>query len=676
MPTTICKNKKYGLFTSGKQRTIIPGLKIHGLVIFLLTACTGTVSAQFPSAFLGGESFFYRQLDAMQWQYGSNLGITEGKFSMDLDHMFHSRFYLIDGDPQNIQDENQLNFSLQQWLTNKWALTGDVQTYSFTTTSLRQDLGHAGILYNPHEEIRLFLKGGFMSDRRSNNLDQGWSGRFHAQSLPIQTGDFVFHPHAEAHYAKISPREYATLRFRTDSEYRFNDFLMRANLQLASGTRESYQPSSFFNRGLSNIIESIQNDSTLLDMQIRMPLTGNIGLSIDLLTLGNTRTVEGRPVSDDFDDPIFNTRSRRRELQLRATTDYAFNKNQIALGFQYSYINRGTRLINTREIPEDQTNRRNEILRSSNFDQSRFELFTQNRFSLSDRNELILQAQSGILRYDTPEINLDDRDELNYLVLITDRHEFSPYFDLTVRAGGEATHYVYLSTTRSIENNWRRIIRLSPEINWQPHNRIQLRQSFQVRANYTIEDFQLEGRPKNDQSSREYAVQSNVDIVLAQNWQLEINGSRSELRIGRLYWNTFQETPTDTLITYNTELMIVHQTAQHRIGIGGRYYLRRDYLPQTTLRTEVTNEEGGQVPVSRTAPGVQYTRQMGPSVDIDLNFLSGNHLVISGWLQRQSVRRRLYTTYPDDVATAFQKEERQRSRRTYPNLEIRAVFSF
>ncbi len=646
-------------------------------LVTLLVVMLGsmTASGQTLPFGVGGETYFNRQLDAMRWQYRGDIDVEYHRFRLYMDNEFRSRMYLSDGRAQNIQDENQLRLEMRQWIRKDWAVIGEVHSYSFTTTNLRQETGHAGIMYNPHKELELSLLGGFMSDRRSDKLDQGWSGVFRARSRPIRAGDFIIHPTAEAHFADISPRKYSTYRLQSGNEYRYEDFLMRGDLSLSRGIRESYQPSSFFNRGLTNIIESIRSDTTALDLMIRVPVSEAMGLQIDLYTLSNTRMVESRPISEETEETIFDTRTQRRELLLRTLADYTHRRSRLALGLNLAYINRGSRLINTAGLPEDQVIRQNEVLRNSNSDQSRLELFTQNRLRLSDRNELLIYAQTGILRYDTPEINLDDRDELGYQVLITNRHVFSPYFDVSLRAGGEATHYVYLSAARSIENNWRRTIRLAPAVRWMPHDRLELRSTFLVRANYTVEDFQLEGRPKNDQSSREYAFRSDASIDISEGWQLDLSGARSELRIGRLFWDSFQETPTDTLITYDMEAMVYRQSGPHRIGVGGRLFLRRDFLPLASITAEVTDEIGTR-PVTRSAPGLQLTRQYGPSVDINLRFYSGNRLIITGWMQRQEIRRRLYLSYPEDIAPAFRREERRSSTRTYPNLEVRAVFSF
>ncbi|MBP3191327.1 hypothetical protein [Natronogracilivirga saccharolytica] len=662
------------------RRTYLLVRCLRPFLILLVALCTlspGNALAQFLSPFsIGGETSFNRQLDAMRWQYEGGIDLDRNNLSVTLQNSFRSRLYLSDGEARNIQDENELRLSMRQWLNDQWAVTGEAQSYSFTTTNLLQNRAHLGMLYNPYERIELSLMGGIMSDRRSDNLDQGWSGLFRARSRPVRTGDFIFQPSAEAHYADLDPRTSSTYRVQTEGEYRFDDFIMRGDIVASRGTREGYQPSSFFNRGLTNIIESIRNDSTAFDLQVRVPVIESLHLEIDLYTLSSVRSVNSRPYTDDLDDPVSDTRTQRREVELNSRAEYEFRRNQIALGFNFGYINRGSRLTNTEDFTEDQVTRRNEILRNSNFDQSRFELFTRSRWRIADNNELLIQGQAGILRYDTPEINQDDRDELNYRIQIINRHVFSPYFDITLRAGGEATHYVYLSAARSIENNWRRTIRLAPEMQWQPLERLRIRNSLLVRANYTVEDYQLEDRPKNDQSSREFAAQTNIEFMLTDSWSLELGGSRNELRIGRLYWDSFEETPTDTLITYNAEAMAVMQTGNHRIGLGGRIFYRRDYLPQAAITAEIPDEDGTPVPVTRAAPGVQTTRQIGPNVDINLNFFSGNRLVIRGWMQQQSVRRRLYINYTEDVADAFREEERRAVRRTYPNLEIRAVFSF
>lgn len=641
----------------------------------VLLVCPATGFGQLRPFGIGGQTHFNRQLDAMRWQYRGTVDVEYQQLRFHLDNEYRSRLFLSDGRARNIQDENQLRLELRQWFHDSWSLAGEVQSYSFTTTGLRQQSGLAGVTYEPHQEIALSLMGGIMSDRRSDKLDQGWTGLFRARAKPIRTGSFFIHPSAEARYADIHPRQFATYRLQTDSEYRFDDFLMRGDLSLSSEKRDSYQPSSFFNRGLANIIESIRSDTTALDLQVRVPVSEAIGLQIDMYSLGNTRTVQSRPITGEIGETIYDTRTQRRELALRTIADYTLRRSHLAVGINLSYINRGSRLINTDGLPEDQVVRRNEILRNSNFDQSRLEIFTRSRMRLSDRNELLLFAQTGILRYDTPEINLDDRDERHYQVLITNRHVFSPYFDVSLLAGGEATHFVYLSGARSIENNWRRTIRLAPAVRWLPFDRLELRSTFLVRANYTVEDYQLEGRPKNDQSSREYAFRTDAALDIADRWQLTLSGARSELRIGRLFWDSFQETPTDTLITYDAEAMIYHEAGRHRIGLGARLFLRHDYLPQATITAHVTDEHGTRQ-VTRTGPGRQLTTQIGPNVDISLHFRSGNRLIISGWMQRQEIRRRLYLTYPEDLAPAFRSEERRSRTRTYPNMEIRAVFSF
>ncbi|MDI6401615.1 hypothetical protein QLX67_06385 [Balneolaceae bacterium ANBcel3] len=619
---------------------------------------------------------FSRQLDALRWNYTTGVDVRQGPYSFNLDHNFRSRLFLSDGEARNIQDENTIRLEASRRINDRFSLTADTYSYHFSATGLNQNTGHLGIQYRPHSLVDLTMAGGWMSDERNNEHDQGWSAQFRGSSRPFRVGEFMFRPEAEAHYAHIAPREYALYRIQTQANYFADEIQLRSNVFFSNGVQESYQPGSFFNRDIPDIIESVQNDSTALDLRATIPVSGSMNISIDLYSLNHTRIVESRPRTGEFSEPVYDTRTRRQEVHVQARGEYYYGQSFLSAGVSFDYVNRDSRLIHTAGLPEGPVGRRNLILRNSNFDQTRLELFTQNQITLSNRNELIIRAQSGILRYDTPEGNNDDRDELRHLVTVSNRHVFSPHLTMILHAGAEATHYVYLSATRSIENNWRRSLRLNPVIQWQPHDRIRWNHSFLARANYTVEDYQIEGRPKNDQSSREYAVRSDITLKVAEEWSVEANASRSELRIGRLYWDSFQETPTDTLVTYDVTAMVHFLPGNHRIGIGGRLFFRRDYLPQGTVTAEVPGEGGFPVPMSRVAPGVRYSRQLGPAVDVDLRFSSGNRLIIRGWVQRQQTWRNLYISYEEDVRPYFQENERQRTRRLYPNLEVRAVFNF
>jgi hypothetical protein len=245
----------------------------------------------------------------------------------------------------------------------------------------------------------------------------------------------------------------------------------------------------------------------------------------------------------------------------------------------------------------------------------------------------------------------------------------------SILLAGEAFHYVYLFAERSIENNWRRSIRLIPELVWTPTSYLTLTNSFLVRANYTVEDFELPGRQKSDQSARELALFSAIDYDVAPDWTISVDVSRSELRIGKLYWKTFQETPIDTLIAYDFQGIISKQFGTLTISSGLRYFRKLDFLQSATVQLE-TVQNGNMVRLTRLGTGQQITTQIGPMVTIQMPFLSKNELFITGWYQVQRSWRRLYINYPEDLRGEFRRAERMTNRRIFPNIEMVARFGF
>ncbi|MEX0685850.1 MAG: hypothetical protein WD267_13060 [Balneolales bacterium] len=647
------------------------------LLLFLfLWGNSQLAHAQFFPLGLQGETRFVRQLDAMRWNLDGSVTRTGENYSLSLNNRFNSRIFMTGGIARNAQDENVMTLDATRWFNPRIGAVTEARSYTFTNTNLRQNVAFGGLAIRPIEMMEIRALGGFMSDRRSDHEDQGAAFALRAKMDPFKLGEVDILPGFSAERAMISPRTYQTLQFEMGAEYQNDDITIRTLLGMGGSTRESYQPTSFFNRDVTNIVESVGTDTTALNLAIAFPIGSSMNGQLDIQALSNDRRIESRMLIEDPGTTIYDNETRRQEVNVRYVTEYPIQSQPISFGMEYTFINRESRLINTDAISPDQVNRQNEILQNSNYNQSRFELFSDNRIQLNDRNILITRARMGIMRYDTPELNMDDRDELNYYFQLGNQHHFSDYLSGQITATAEALHYVYIHAVRSIENNWRRSIRLVPQLNWTPGRRLQISQQFLIRANYTVEDYELEGREKNDRASREFGFQTEADLILNKDWAIEIEGSRNELRIGRLFWDTFQEMPIDTLITYDGRLMFVRNYDHLRVAVGGRYFLRFDQLLQTSLSTTFINEEGIEQNITRIGPGRQVTHQFGPAVDISLPFMSGNRLYIRGWLQKQMVRKNLFITYPEAYSDAFRREESRYNTRILPNFEMTANFSF
>lgn len=625
---------------------------------------------------LSGTSQFRRQLDSFFWSYTAGFDQETDSFSISVANIFNSRFYLLDGNPQNIQDENVARLAGSFALTDKTGLLLESRSVRFTNTNLKQDWAIMGVQYGMDDLFSVAGLAGFMQDERSAIRDNGLLLGFRGSTAPYDFGDFTLQTDLHADYGDISPRTFQNWRMNTYSVVDVENFRMEADLNLARNIRDSYQASSFFNRDQTDFIESVRNDTTGIAATAFFPIMDQIQARVDISALNNVRTVSNRQLAEDLEDELFDTRITRQQLDVRFEADYRPGRAQLRGGFAWSTGTREARLLNADQLSSDTERRRTDILVNSNFEQQRFELFTNNFLPIGESNTTQISGRVSIFNYDTPAVNRDDRDELFYQLIIGNRHIFSDNFRAGITLSGEATHTVYLFSERSIENNWRRSIRLRPELQWDPAPWLRTRYQFLVRANYTVDDFELEGRPRNDQASREYQMRIEAEANIAPEWWVDVSGSRSELRIGRLLWDSFREIPTDTLITYDSRMMLTHRSGQLLTSVGVRYFIKLDYLPRATVSAADTDAEGNPITRTRTAPGRQVTRQWGPMVEMSLPLYARNELIVNGWYQMQSIRQRLYTEYPEEFRDIFLRAEGQARRNNYPNIEIIARFRF
>jgi hypothetical protein len=623
------------------------------------------------------QSEFSRRLDAMQWRMYGNYDLDWLRTRVTFRNQFSSRLYLIRGNAENIQDEYRSRLDATQYGPNSLGFGIIADAYGFSAANVRQERLMAGPAFRFKDNgLQFRPMVGFMSDTRNDRQDSGPGFGLTGDWPNLVIGDFRFNPVLMLEYASISPREHGSYRLGSDALYRDENIKLSGMVQLGRSLRDSYQASNFLNRDVTDLIESIRSDTALVQAAMEFPLgKGSIG-RIELYTMGNNRQFTNKLLSDTVRTDIVDTRFGRQDYDL---VFQAFvPKGQVVMnpGIRFLGTSATSQLINTENLSSDQVVRRGEILERSNFRQSAIELFADNRFQPSADSEIGLRFILGILRYNTPTINVDDRDEQTFAVRLTARHRFSQWFDAGVTMAGEAYHNVYLFGERSVENNWRRSIRLLPELNWRPSDNVLIRNAMFIRANYTAYDFQVPGRLNADQSAREYGFRTRVEYQFLPQWFIETEGSRSELRIGRLQWGAFTETPIDTLVTYEMETTISKRIGNTKIATGFRAFRKVDFMPQAITTIVITDPETGNRSFSRIAPGFMVTNQLGPVVQVMLPLSNQNELYVDGWFQRQRTNTSLYTEYPEEFREAFLAREKRAMRIMYPNLTLRARFKF
>ena len=239
---------------------------------------------------------------------------------------------------------------------------------------------------------------------------------------------------------------------------------------------------------------------------------------------------------------------------------------------------------------------------------------------VSQDDKIRLVSSAGILRYDTPDIfNTDDRDEL----LLTNGaeyvHRFSPRFQMVLNADLTLFHLVYLDRNQSANNNWNRVIRFSPSVEYMPAPSFRTVLRTEVLANYTISDYEQQVSSIRSFSFRQVLWSDSTMVRLSERIHCNFSGSLRIFERGTLRWQEFKEKPEEYVMEKTMWPEIVWSSEIGlKIGIGFRYFGQDRYQYQNGQRL--------------FSQGIEA---MGPTASLVWLGLGGERVTIEGWREEQ-----------------------------------------
>lgn len=214
---------------------------------------------------------------------------------------------------------------------------------------------------------------------------------------------------------------------------------------------------------------------------------------------------------------------------------------------------------------------------SPDFKSSRLTLSTEAHFYFFGSDTLQLSGSISRYRYDTPENNVDDRDELRWNINIMEIHHFSRYLKLITNGSVNLNHLVYIFGEQSANNNWMRIFALFPQIIYRPNNKFSLIHRLEVLANYVDYDFET-GTSSSDLKSyiyRRFSFMQEINIQITSHIRV-FSSSRVELEEnGKLDWEQWTEFLQMNRETYWLRTNLAYQVADRFIIAPGFLYSRR-----------------------------------------------------------------------------------------------------
>jgi hypothetical protein len=242
-------------------------------------------------------------------------------------------------------------------------------------------------------------------------------------------------------------------------------------------------------------------------------------------------------------EPVESSRRERHDLNTAGGFRLAYGGRDLRSRLLFSYEKEDQKYIRDDD----------EGTPSSPYSGSSFLIAPDNVFSISTlayhlgwrflpRDSLNLYTTLQRFRYDTPDPeNYDDRDELRFRVVLQETHSFSPQLSLRLYASAHFIHFVYIYGQRSADNNWNRILRFAPTLEWQPFHWLRFSQTSEVLANYVDYDFEAEFINTRSFLYRKFRLEDSTRVAVTRNFDLNLHYRLELDENGKFIWDEWVE---------------------------------------------------------------------------------------------------------------------------------------
>lgn len=381
----------------------------------------------------------------------------------------------------------------------------------------------------------------------------------------------------------------------------------------------------------NRLIPALSVESRLED-RISAALDMNFSLSDNLLSNLNL-TFENAEIERDFKSIVESNNYSfiKRELSernfgLMGNGHYQTGIFNQKLGFTVQFRNESNFIRNKFDLAKNEFDRLLNIEKQRDNQSTITRVFSKSSINITKHDTLSLDLSLGLNRYDTPSNdNNDDRDELSNVFGLSYSRFFSPVLRVKVTADLIGTHLVFIKSQRSALNNWNRVIRLVPSIEYN-YGGVSFKPKLEILANYTTYDFEEESGNTRSYSFRQVSYSDSIKVGIASDYSIESRIYSRYYERGILYWNNFSETPqTANLELFANILFFMINENGTKIGIGGRYYKLKQYtLPKSGLPAKLNYFD-------------QFS--FGPEINIYFQLRGYSNVIVKGWYDFRTINK-------------------------------------
>jgi hypothetical protein len=540
----------------------------------------------------------------------------------------HIRSRLVKSNQIAIQDEYQGFISLRARLSEEWNL--QLKNVSNVLADNRViDLGRmarhqvlAGFEYLPTQSVKGEVSGGYELNSQEDEGDQGFAYTLGFDAHRVKLDEFDASLQSSWNQSFLGRRTPRTgdvkLILLRDFGGGVSDSLAinygTQKSEFYTGLSSSYQKSlgvqhNIFHRD-AGVFEIMNQTKYALDRSFS--LNTSFGLSNRLIE-------RGYRFKDNL-NPTSLTDSRIQEMQFFGTVSVLWSPlDWLDADIRLLYTERDERYsVQDAPVPNIEQLRAQANKLENTAQRTMFSTTLNTNVTQNDNIRLV--SSVGILRYDTPDAsNTDDRDELLVTSGIEILHRFSSHMMFTLTADLTLFHLVYLRQEQSANNNWNRVIRLSPSVEYVPTSWFRTVARAEVLANYTVSDYEQQSASIRSFSFRQAMWSDSTVLRISDRIECNFSGSLRIFERGTLKWKEFKEKPEEYYIEKSFWPEIIWSSAMGlKVGIGFRYFGQDRYKYQNNQRIFTQGIEA-----------------LGPTVFIEWLGSSTEKITLSGWREEQ-----------------------------------------
>jgi len=199
-------------------------------------------------------------------------------------------------------------------------------------------------------------------------------------------------------------------------------------------------------------------------------------------------------------------------------------------------------------------------------------------YNYNRKNELGFNLAYVKLQHDTPdENNNDDRDEQRFVMDFSYKREISDVLSFMFDVYGFLYHQIYLFSPQSGNNNWNRVLKLSPEVVYK-NEHFTNRLSTSVLANYTVYDFDRQNLATRSYLSRKYALSDSALLDLNSTISIGFHGRLEFEEKGNFFEKKFAQNLIQSYKISRMNTYIVKRIFQKfKLKMGYSYYKRSEW---------------------------------------------------------------------------------------------------